>query len=66
MSDKLAVRKDKGTRVMKAVKEDGTTVLIVAGTYVAYSMIPVVGWLAGAAGLGWLAVRAVKRGLSDD
>lgn len=65
MSNKLVKRKDPGTRVVDAVVTDGVTAAVTVGTVLAVYAIPVFGWLAGVAGVGYLGYRAVRRGLNE-
>lgn len=57
------VKKDAGSGVVENVMHDGVTAAVTVATVVAYMALPVFGWLALAAGGGYLGVRAVKKGL---
>ncbi len=55
--------KDPASGVLTAVKQDVVTGGIAVGSVAAFMMIPVVGTFVGIAGVAWLGLRAVKRGM---
>jgi len=64
MSKSLVPKKDAGSGVVDEAVNTGVVAGVTIATVVAYSVIPVVGWVAPIVGGGYLLIRAFKRGVS--
>lgn len=63
MSKSLVPKTDAGSGVMSEVGNTAVNVGVTVASLAAFTMLPIGGTVALIAGLGYLGVRAVKRGL---